>query len=142
MKIEISDELVEQGRQLLPIGLVEKLLTRRLVNRNNFVTSFQMLWQGRKEVGIKILMNNHFVFTYERPGDIDLGLSTWNPGPIIELYSSLENLKASFVSSELGLLQHIHFWVQAFHIPPEGMTSGIGWRLGQANSTDGLLSIP
>lgn len=67
----ISEELVEKGRRIMPAGLVGKLLSNRIVNKQGLSEIVRRLWGIPKGLDIKFLANNHFVFTFEHVQDID-----------------------------------------------------------------------
>lgn len=77
--ISASDEVVDKGQRLIQTGLVGKLLTSRLVNKTAFMDTVRQLWQV-KGLKIKVLAQNHFLFTFPDEAEIErlLAMEPWN----------------------------------------------------------------
>lgn len=58
--IAASEEVVAEGRRLVLVGLVGKILTSRLINKSAFMDNINQLWNVN-DLKMKVLKNNHFL---------------------------------------------------------------------------------
>lgn len=96
--------MAEKGRQLVPIGLVGKLLSKRFINKVDF-----------------------FFFTFEQE-DIErvLGSESWSYNRSLLLLKKFEG----FPQGDIGTFQTFQIWVRAYNIMVVAMFSDIAMMVG------------
>ncbi|KAK1555502.1 hypothetical protein Q3G72_027318 [Acer saccharum] len=115
--------------QRLSVSLVGKILSRRLVNREDFMRVIGKIWQVRRGVEIESVTGNIFSFHFSDLEDRSRVMSgaPWsfdNALLVLEIPDSKGTI-------ETMAFNRCDFWVQIYQVPILCMTKEIGWFLGE-----------
>ncbi|KAH0972727.1 hypothetical protein GBA52_024883 [Prunus armeniaca] len=132
LHIESDDTTMMNER--LHLCLVGTVFTDQGFNREAFKQTMLRAWGTMREVGVKDLRDNLFLFTFTTMRDKEMVIrgGPWNFDKQLVLLETPDGNRAS----NIMVLQNADFWVQAHNLPLNRMTVKTGARLeiGWANA--------
>ncbi|XP_073152541.1 uncharacterized protein [Henckelia pumila] len=126
--LSIKNDLVEKGRQLVPLGLVGRLLTNKLINKKTFSEALKRMWRLEQDMEFRIIAANTFLFLINNVEDVDriLDMEPWSYNRSHLLLKKFEG----FSMGDAGTFHSMQVWIRVFNMPQTGMISDVGMMLG------------